>query len=99
MRTERILRLLDAVEMLHSMTEKRAALAENDAERAWSELEAMAPEKPAVARSFAEAFKCPKRPFGSETAALRASATNGHTVRAYQCPACKKWHITKKDFA
>lgn len=99
MRTVRILALLEAAEMLHGITVRRAVLAENDAERAWSELEATAPEKPTVARSFTEAFKCRKRPFGSENAAMRANQTNGHTIRAYVCPACRQWHVTKKDYA
>ena len=84
--------------MLHGLTLKRAVLAEHDAERAWAELESLKPEKPKIARSFTEAFQCKKRQYGSESAAIQASKSLGHTMRTYQCPTCHKWHTTKRDY-
>lgn len=94
----RILALLDAAEMLHQVTARRLVLAERDADRLAIDLELMTPEKPQVVRSFTDLPKCTKRSFGSADAATR-SYSGSHTVKAYQCPRCSKYHLTKSAYA
>ena len=98
MKTERIFRLLDAAEMLHRATVRRAELAERDTERLAIELELLTPETSMPIKSFTDLAPCKKRPFGSPETAVRAYS-GSHPIKAYKCPRCQKWHITKKHYA
>lgn len=40
---------------------------------------------------------CEKRGFGSKRAALASIGRLHHTVHAYECERCRKWHIAKRD--
>jgi hypothetical protein len=91
-----ILCLLDEAEEVAARDRLRLQLAERDAERAASELDNVRPKRAVKRFQWPPSAKtCAKRPFGSEAAALRSCATLGHTVRAYKCPDCKSYHITK----
>lgn len=78
----------------------RLRLAENDSDRLSAEIEALR-HKPTrtSAKPKPQIIKCTKRPFDSEAAAVRSCTQLKHTVKAYPCPHCLKWHITKADFA
>lgn len=79
---------------------KALRLAERDVERLSTEMEVIrARARPKTERQKLEpVILCAKRSFGSEDAALKSCATLGHTVRAYECPHCRKWHITKQVY-
>ncbi len=38
---------------------------------------------------------CRKRGYASEKQAKRANRTNGARLRAYLCPKCHRWHVTR----
>lgn len=38
---------------------------------------------------------CRKRGYASEKQAKRANRTNGARLRAYLCPRCHRWHVTR----
>lgn len=37
-----------------------------------------------------------KRGYSSKGEARAANLRNGHRMRAYKCPQCKRWHMTKR---